>query len=139
MKIKKYYIQKTIVLSLIVTLTLSQGCKKNFLNTTAASANAANFWKTSADASAAVTAMYADLYSYNEIAFPSLAIESMGSDDVTKGSVPTDASFMNEYIQFTVTAGEGAIRGFFGKVSMVILTLPIKYWPTYPILIWMPR
>jgi hypothetical protein len=36
----------------------------------------------------------------------------MGSDDVTKGSVPNDASFMNEYHFFTVTAGEGQLEGF---------------------------
>jgi hypothetical protein len=56
--------------------------------------------------------MYADLHGYNDIAFPAIAIESMGSDDVTKGSVPTDATFMNEYHNFTVSAGEGQIEGF---------------------------
>ena len=116
MKIRKYYLQKATGLSLVAMLALSLGCKKSFLDTSSGVTSAANFWKTSSDATSAVSAMYADLYSYNEIAFPSLAVESMGSDDVTKGSVPTDASFMNEYIQFTVTAGEGQLEGFWQGV-----------------------
>ena len=117
MKIKKYYIQKTVGLSLIVALSLSQGCKKSFLDATpATTTKATQFWKTSADATSAINAMYADLHSYNEIAFPAIAIESMGSDDVTKGSVPTDATFMNLYHTFTVTAGEGQLEGFWSGI-----------------------
>jgi len=113
MKNKKYYVQKVVGLSLITALSLLLGCKKSFLNVTpAGTTTAAQFWKTSADATSAINAMYADMHGYNDTAFPSLAIESMGSDDVTKGSVPTDASFMNEYITFTVTAGEGQLEGF---------------------------
>jgi hypothetical protein len=113
MKNKKYDLQKAVGLSLVVAIFLSQGCKKSFLDKTAAGTTVATqFWKTSADATAANAAMYADLHNYNDIAFPSIAIESMGSDDVTKGSVPTDATFMNEYINFTVTAGEGQLEGF---------------------------
>jgi len=113
MKNKKYNLGKAIGLSLVVAIFFSQGCKKSFLdkqgeNTTTST----QFWKTTADATAANAAMYADLHGYNDIAFPSIAVESMGSDDVTKGSVPTDATFMNEYINFTVTAGEGQLEAF---------------------------
>jgi hypothetical protein len=113
MKNRKYYIQKAIGLSMIAALFVSQGCKKSFLDVKPATTiTAAQFWKTSADATSAINAMYADLHNYNDIAFPSIAIESMGSDDVTKGSVPTDASYMNEYQTFKVTAGEGQLEGF---------------------------
>jgi len=113
MKNKKYYLQKAVGLSLIVVLSFSQGCKKSFLNATpATTTTAAQFWKTSADATSAINAMYADLHNWNDIAFAPIAIESMGSDDVTKGSVPTDATYMNEYHTFTVTAGEGQLDGF---------------------------
>ena len=113
MKNKKYYLQKAVGLSLIAVLSLTQGCKKSFLDATpSTTTTAAQFWKTQADATSAINAMYADLHNYNDIAFPSVAIESMGSDDVTKGSVPTDASFMNEYHFFTVTSGEGQLEGF---------------------------
>jgi len=113
MKNKIYYLRKAIGLGLIAVLLFSQGCKKNFLDATPGTTTVATqFWKTSADATAANAAMYADLHGYNDIAFPAIAIESMGSDDVTKGSVPTDATFMNEYHNFTVSAGEGQIEGF---------------------------
>ena len=112
MKNRKYYIQGVVGLSLIAALSL-QGCKKSFLDTTpATTTKATQFWKTADDATAAVAAMYADLHSYNDIAFPAIAIESMGSDDVTKGSVPDDSQYMNEYQYFTVTAGEGQLEGF---------------------------
>src|SRR3984885_4773974 len=113
MKNKKYYLQKTAGLSLLVILSFSQGCKKSFLNANSSTTVAATqFFKTQNDATQAVSAMYADLHNYNDLAFPAIAIESMGSDDITKGSVPTDATFMNEYINFTVTAGEGQLEGF---------------------------
>ena len=113
MKNKKYYVQKAVGLGLIAALSFSQGCKKSFLNATPATTTiAAQFWKTSADATAANATMYADLHNWNDIAFAPIALESMGSDDVTKGSVPTDATFMSEYINFTVTAGEGQLEGF---------------------------
>jgi hypothetical protein len=113
MKNKKFNLQKAIGLGLVATVFFSQGCQKSFLEKTAAGTTVATqFFKTSADATAANAAMYADLHNYNDIAFPSIAIESMGSDDVTKGSVPTDATFMNEYINYTVTAGEGQLEGF---------------------------
>ena len=117
MKNKKYNLQKVIGLGLVTAIILSAGCKKSFLDRTAAGTTVATqFWKTQADATAANVAMYADLHSYAELAFPAIAIESMGSDDVTKGSVPTDATFMNEYIQFTVTPGEGQLEGFWSGV-----------------------
>ena len=38
----------------------------------------------------------------------------MGSDDVVKGSTPTDASFMNDFQNFTANSGEGQISDFWG-------------------------
>ncbi len=113
MKNKKHFIQNAVGLSLIAALFLSQGCKKSFLNATpATTVKATQFWQTSADATSAINSMYADLHNWNDVAFAPIAIESMGSDDVTKGSTPDDASFMNEYHFFTVTPGEGQLDGF---------------------------
>jgi len=113
MKNKKHYLQKAVGLCLIAALLFTQSCKKSFLDAVPASTTTAvQFWKTTADATAANAAMYADLHNYNDLAFPAIAIESMGSDDVNKGSVPTDATFMSEYINFSVTAGEGQLEGF---------------------------
>jgi hypothetical protein len=111
----KRILQGTTIMGLIISLTISQGCKKSFLDTAGSSGTTSQqFWKTQADATSAVNAMYADLHNWNDIAFASIAIESMGSDDADKGSVPTDASFMNEYKNFSVTAGEGQLGGFWG-------------------------
>lgn len=113
MKNKKFYLKKAVGLSLIVVLSFTVGCKKSFLNANSSTTVAAvQFWKTGADATTANAAMYADLHNWNDLAFAPIALESMGSDDIVKGSVPTDATFMNEYINFTVTAGEGQLDGF---------------------------
>ena len=113
MKNKKIYLNAAAGFGVMAALLFAQGCKKSFLNATPATTTVATqFWKTQDDATSAVNAMYADLHNWNDIAFAPIAIESMGSDDVTKGSVPTDATFMNEYNNFTVTAGEGQLEGF---------------------------
>ena len=113
MKNKKIYLNAAAGFGVMAALLFTQGCKKSFLNATPATTTVATqFWKTQNDATSAVNAMYADLHNWNDIAFAPIAIESMGSDDVTKGSVPTDATFMNEYNNFTVTAGEGQLEGF---------------------------
>jgi len=111
----KKILQGSTILGLVIALAVSQGCKKSFLDTAKSSGTtSAQFWKTQADATSAINAMYADLHNWNDIAFAPIAIESMGSDDVTKGSIPIDASFMNEYRTFTVTSGEGQLDGFWG-------------------------
>ena len=117
MKNKKYNLQNIMGLGLVTAISLFAGCKKSFLDRTASGTTVATqFWKTTADATAANAAMYADLHSYAELAFPAIAVESMGSDDVTKGSVPTDATFLQTYINFSVTAGDGQLDGFYTGV-----------------------
>ena len=81
---------------------------------------AATFYKTQDDATAAVSAMYASLHSYASVAFPAIAIESMGSGDVDKGSVASDASFMNDFINFNVTSGEGQVPDFWNGEFVII-------------------
>jgi hypothetical protein len=56
---------------------------------------ATQFFKTQDDATKAVSAMYANLHEYNNIAFAPIAIESMGSDDAEKGSSASDATYLN--------------------------------------------
>jgi starch-binding outer membrane protein, SusD/RagB family len=121
MKNIKNFLQKALGLGLIATIILTQSCKKSFLNVDpAGNQKAATFYKTQDDATAAVSAMYASLHSYASVAFPALAIESMGSGDVDKGSVPSDASFMNDFIKFNVTAGEGQVPDFWNGECVII-------------------
>jgi hypothetical protein len=110
---KKLFMHKALILGLIASIISFQSCKKSFLNVDPAQNTAATlFFKTQDDATKAVSAMYANLREYNNIAFPPIAIESMGADDVEKGSSASDATFFNDYHNFTVTAGDGQLGGF---------------------------
>ncbi|MHB8205996.1 RagB/SusD family nutrient uptake outer membrane protein [Mucilaginibacter sp.] len=96
-------------------LLLQQSCKKSFLNVTNKGTVAATqFWRNQDDATSAVEAMYANLHEWTNIAFAPIAVESMGSDDVDKGSTPTDAAYMNDFHNFTANSGEGQISDFWG-------------------------
>jgi len=72
----------------------------------------AQFWKTQDDATKAVNAIYANLRSWNNVAFAAIAVESLGSDDTEKGSTPGDATFMNSFDNFTATSTQGQIQDF---------------------------
>jgi len=88
-------------------------CKKDFLNVPPqAQQPSVTFWKTPEDALKGVNAIYANLRSWNNVAFNTIAIESTGSDEADKGSTPTDATFFNLYDQFTVTATHGTLQDF---------------------------
>ena len=111
----KKYLKGAAGISILAALIVTQSCKKSFLDVTAKGTVAsAQFWKTEADATSAVDAMYANLHEWTNIAFAPIAVESMGSDDVEKGSTPTDASFMNDFHFFTANSGEGQISDFWG-------------------------
>lgn len=115
MKNRKKIWQKALGISLLAFLIVFQGCKKSFLDVNPAGNIAATqFWKSQTDATSAVDAMYANLHEWTNIAFAPIAVESMGSDDVNKGSTPTDASFMNDFQNFSANSGEGQISDFWG-------------------------
>jgi hypothetical protein len=95
------------------SLVFSAGCKRDFLNVPPqAQQPAVEFWKTASDASKAINATYANLREWKNIAFAPIAVESMGSDDAEKGSSPSDASFMNDFDNFTATSTEGQLLDF---------------------------
>ena len=95
------------------TILLTASCKKDFLDVQPqAQQPSAEFWKTPDDALKGVNAIYANLRSWNNIAFNAICIESTGSDEADKGSTPTDATFFNLYDTFTVTATQGALKDF---------------------------
>ncbi|GGH18666.1 MULTISPECIES: RagB/SusD family nutrient uptake outer membrane protein [Pedobacter] len=95
------------------TVLFTASCKKDFLNVPPqAQQPSVTFWKTPEDALKGVNAIYANLRSWNNIAFNAIAIESTGSDEADKGSTPTDATFFNLYDQFTVTSTHGSLQDF---------------------------
>ncbi|MES2107591.1 MAG: RagB/SusD family nutrient uptake outer membrane protein [Bacteroidota bacterium] len=115
MKNSRKNLMKILGLALIAASITFEGCKKTFLDVNPAGNEAAvQFWKTQDDATKAVSAMYANLHEWTNIAFASIAVESMGSDDVNKGSTAADAAFMNDFHNFTANSGEGQISDFWG-------------------------
>jgi len=113
MKNIKYFKQILFGLTLFICLMISQSCQKSFLNVPVQNQQpAVAFFQNATDAGKAVNAMYANLREWTNIAFAPIAVESMGSDDAEKGSSPNDASFMNDFDNFTATAGEGQLSDF---------------------------
>ena len=111
---KKYInTQSFFAAAAISAVLLTASCKKDFLNVPPqAQQPSVTFWKTPEDALKGVNAIYANLRSWNNVAFNAIAIESTGSDEADKGSTPTDATFFNLYDQFTVTSTHGTLQDF---------------------------
>jgi hypothetical protein len=95
------------------SLFLFAGCGNQFLDVPPqGQQKAVQFWESESDATKAVNAIYANLRSWPNVAFAPIAIESMGSDDAEKGSDPSDATFMNNFDNFTATSTEGQLSDF---------------------------
>lgn len=106
-------IQSCFAAAALSVMLFTASCKKEFLNVPPqAQQPAIQFWKTPEDALKGVNAMYAQLRSWNSVAFNALVIESTGSDEADKGSTPTDATFFNLYDNFTVTSTQGSLQDF---------------------------
>ena len=115
MKNHKKFLQRVLIVGLPALLIVIQSCKKSFLDVKAAgTTSATQFWQNQQDATDALNGMYANLHEWTNIAFAPIAVESMGSDDVDKGSSPTDAAFMNDFHFFTANSGEGQLSDFWG-------------------------
>ncbi|MGB3114626.1 MAG: RagB/SusD family nutrient uptake outer membrane protein [Ferruginibacter sp.] len=104
------YLSILLSASLLIT-----GCKKDFLDVPPqAQQPVTQFWQTQEDATAAVNAMYANTRSWTFSAFATMAIESLGSDDASTGTEPSDGSygFMNEFDTYTVTSSNDRLNDF---------------------------
>ncbi len=113
-KIKRVDLKITFILFLLPLISgLLGGCKKSFLEVPPQGQQPTQqFWQSQDDATKAVNAMYANLRFWTETAFAPIAVESMGSDDAEKGSTPSDATFMNDFDNFTATSTEGQLSDF---------------------------
>ena len=99
----------------IVSLLIFGRCTDTFLNIPPQGQQKAQlFWQSESDATKAVDAIYANLRSWPNVAFAPIAVESLGSDDTEKGSDPSDATFMNDFDNFTATSTEGQLSDFWG-------------------------
>ena len=107
------YIIKSLGVALLSTVLLVSSCKKSFLDVDPQGQQPAQqFWQSQDDATKAVNAIYANLRSWENVAFPALVIESVGADEADKGSSPTDATFWLLYDTYTVTSTEGSLQSF---------------------------
>ena len=102
------------VLTLVVTaLFISTSCTDEFLDVRPQGEQPnEEFWVSADDAAKAVNAMYANLRGWTQVAFAPIAVESLGSDDTEKGSSPSDATFLNNFDNYTATATEGQLLDF---------------------------
>ncbi len=92
---------------------LSWSCGNSYLDVPVQGQQpAVQLWKNATDATNAVNAIYGNLRSYPNVDFAPIAVESLPSDDAVKGSVPSDATFMNAYHNFTVPPTDGQINDF---------------------------
>lgn len=71
-----------------------------------------DFFVTEEHAVQAVNSIYGNLREWNNIAFAHLALTTIASDNAEKGSVPGDAGFLDNFDNFTITATEGQLNGY---------------------------
>jgi hypothetical protein len=108
MLIRKNYFTRIFVIAFAAMAAISAGgCKKSFLNPPVQGAlPASQLYVNATGAAQGVNAIYAELGAYANTAFPALAIESMGGDEVQKGSTPGDSPNMGLYHTFQQTGAE---------------------------------
>lgn len=103
---------KYVAPALVLSLFLATGCD-DFLDVPPqGQPPVEQFWQSEEDATKAVNAIYGNLRGWTNVAFAPIALESVGSDDAEKGSSPSDATFMNNFDNFTATSTEGQILDF---------------------------
>lgn len=123
MKNKKFYIKIAFALLFLPAISGLTGCKKSFLDVPPqGELPATQFWQSEADATAAVNAMYANLRGWTFSAFAAMGVESLGSDDASTGTEPTDGSypFMNEFDKFTITSTNDRLQDFWNGMYQQI-------------------
>jgi len=113
MKLNRYITLPLKAATTLIFMSLSFSCSESFLDVPPqGQQEAVQFWVSEDDATKAVNAIYANLRGWTNVAFAPIALESVGSDDAEKGSSPSDATFMNNFDNFTATSTEGQISDF---------------------------
>lgn len=110
MKRINFNIKASLVAAAVVAM--ASGCSKSFIDVPVEGAQPSQqFWRNGDDASKAVNAMYAYLRAWPMVAFATISVESLGSDDTEKGSSAGDASFLNDFDNFQVGASSANSSG----------------------------
>jgi hypothetical protein len=101
MKRIKFNIKTSILLA--ATIIAANGCSKSFIDVPLEGAQPSEqFWKNAEDATKAVNAMYAYSRAWPMVGFATVGVENLGSDDAEKGSSTSDASYLDDFDNFTV-------------------------------------
>ncbi|GAB2786897.1 RagB/SusD family nutrient uptake outer membrane protein [Hymenobacter latericoloratus] len=88
-------------------------CSKSFLDVDPqGQLPAEGFFETPEQAIEATNSIYGNLRSWPLVAFAHLAVTTLTSDDAEKGSVAGDASFLNDYDNFTFTSSQGILNDY---------------------------
>src|SRR6201996_1297074 len=120
----KNYFKGLGIAVIAVTMLIAGGCKKSFLNPQPQGVlPPSQLYINATGAAQGINAIYANLGAYAATAFPALAIESMGGDEVQKGSTPGDSPNMGLYHTFTQTGAEAGFDdsfwdGEYGEISL---------------------
>ena len=111
---KNYFIKIVGIAFVAISIIAAGGCKKSFLNPPVQGAlPASQLYTNASGAQQGINAIYAELGAWASTAFPALAIESMGGDEVQKGSTPGDSPNMGVYHTFTQTGAESGFDDTF--------------------------
>lgn len=113
-------------------LSAVASCKSDYLDIPQEGATyQSDFFKTSEDAVLATNAVYSYLRGWENSAFPYQYMFGVPGDDVVKGSNPGDASFINEYDNFTFSATNDGVKGYWNgqwqainRANQVITKVP---------------
>lgn len=96
---------KALLFSCLLSISFLYACKEDFLDVDPQGrTRSEDFFVTQEHALQAVNAIYGNLREYKVSAFPHLVLTHVTSDNAEKGSDPGDASFVNDYDNFTFTS-----------------------------------
>lgn len=105
--------RNVLVLAGVLALGSLYSCGDSFLNVEPEGQTVSeDFFTNQAQAIQAVSSIYGNLKDFNVVVFPWLAVTTIASDNAEKGSVPGDAGYLDTFDDFTLTATEGQLDGF---------------------------
>lgn len=115
---------RAIILGCTLALSGLAACKEDFLDVDPqGQPRAEDFFVTPEHAIQSVNAIYGNLREWKVATFANLAITNIASDNADKGSDPGDASFLNDYDNFTFTPTQFIISDYWaGQYQGINLT-----------------
>ncbi len=116
--------RKITMLGCVLALSGLYSCKEDFLDVDPqGQPRSEDFFVTPEHAVQAVNAIYGNLREWKLAAFANLAVTNIASDNADKGSDPGDATFMNDFDNFTFTSTQFILNDYWsGQYQGINLT-----------------